>query len=170
MDQCVLVAYASKHGATEEIARRIGEVLGPAGLKVDVLPVDQVSDLQAYSAVVLGSAVYVGQWRKEAVRFLTEHERALAQKPVWLFSSGPTGEGDPVELMQGFRFPEALQGVADRIAPRDVAFFHGALDPQRLSLGEKLVVKGVRAPLGDFRDWQAIAAWAESIRASLTTE
>lgn len=168
MDQRVLVAFASKHGATEEIAHKIGDTLGAAGLTIDVLPVDQVKDVQAYAAVILGSAVYVGQWRKEAAKFLTEQEQALARRPVWLFSSGPTGEGDPVELMQGFRFPERLQPVADRVGPRDIAFFHGALDPQRLSLGEKLVVKGVKAPLGDFRDWHAIAAWAEGIGASLT--
>ena len=72
---------------------------------------------------------------------------------MWLFSSGPTGEGDPVELMKGFRFPEALQPIADHIRPRDIAFFHGALDMKELSLPERLIVKGIKAPLGDFRDW-----------------
>jgi menaquinone-dependent protoporphyrinogen IX oxidase len=58
MDNQVLVVYATKHGATAEIAEKIGQVLRQAGLRTDVLPTDRVSDLAAYKAVVLGSAVY----------------------------------------------------------------------------------------------------------------
>ena len=137
----VLVAFASKYGATAEIADRIGEVLRQANLPVEVHPADQVSDLAPYGAVVLGSAVYIGRWRKQAVKFLETHEAGLAQKPVWFFSSGPTGEGDPVELTQGWRFPAGQQAIADRIQPRDVAIFSrrrgskeaqlpGQVDPQ----------------------------------------
>jgi menaquinone-dependent protoporphyrinogen oxidase len=116
---------------------------------------------------VIGSAVYVGQWRKEAAAFLESNEKELARRPVWLFSTGPTGNGDPVQLMKGWRFPEALQPVADRIGPRGTAFFHGALDMSRLSVPEKLIIKGIKASLGDFRDWQAIAAWSADIAAEL---
>jgi len=168
MDEKVLVAYATKYGGTAEIAEKIGEVLSQAGLSTEVLPVDEVSDLTAYEAVVLGSGVYVGQWRKEAARFLESNEEILAGKPVWLFSSGPTGEGNPVELMKGWRFPEAQQDVADRIAPRDIAIFHGVLDTKKLSLPERLILKGIKAPVGDFRDWEAITSWAAAIAEELT--
>lgn len=170
MNVQVLVAYATKYGATAEIAEKIGQVLREAGLHVDVLPVDRVSDLTPYKAVVLGSAVYVGQWRKEAATFLEDNEKELAERPVWLFSSGPTGEGDPVQLMKGFRFPETLQPIADRIQPRDIAFFHGALDMKELSLAEKLVIKGIKAPVGDFRDWETISSWAVAIADALKKE
>ncbi len=167
MNERVLVAFATKHGATAEIAAKISEVLEQEGLSAEVLPVERVSDLDAYDAVVLGSAVYVGKWREEAAEFLEDREKELAERPVWLFSSGPTGEGNPVELMRGWRFPEAQQPIADRIQPRDIAFFHGELDTDKLGLGEKLIVKGVKAPIGDFRDWEAITAWAEKIAAAL---
>jgi menaquinone-dependent protoporphyrinogen oxidase len=163
MNNQVLVAYATKYGATEEIAEKIGEVLRQAGLPTDVVPVDRVGDLSAYKAVVLGSAVYIGQWRKEAVKFLKANETVLAEKAVWLFSSGPTGEGDAVELMQGWRFPGKLQPIADRIGPRDIAAFHGAADVNKLSFIEKWMLKTVKAPIGDFRDWDAITAWATGI-------
>jgi menaquinone-dependent protoporphyrinogen oxidase len=101
MDKQVLVAYATKYGATAEIAEKIGQVLRQASLHADVRPVDRVKDLAPYHAVVLGSAVYTGQWRKEAAKFLQTHETMLAQRQVWLFSSGPTGKGDPVELLKG---------------------------------------------------------------------
>lgn len=163
----VLVVYATKYGATGEIAEKIAEVLRQEGLQAEVQPADRASDLSPYSAVVLGSAVYAGQWRKEAASFLEANEQALAKLPVWLFSSGPTGEGDPVELMKGWRFPEALQPIADRIGPRDIALFHGEIDVKELSLPEKLIVKGVKAPTGDYRDWKSISAWAVGIAQEL---
>lgn len=168
MDVQVLVAYATKYGATAEIAEKIGEVLRDAGLSADVLPVDRVSDLTPYNAVVLGSGVYVGRWRKEAVRFLEDNEKELAARPVWIFSSGPTGEGDAVELMKGWRFPH--QAIVDRIRPRDAAIFHGLLDSKKLSLPDRLMIKGVKAPVGDFRDWDAIASWAAGIADALKKE
>jgi len=167
MDVQILVAYATKYGATAEIAEKIGQVLREAGLRTDVLPADRVSDLTPYQAVVLGSAVYIGQWRKEAVKFLKANETVLAEKPVWLFSSGPTGEGDPVELAQGWRFPGKLQPIADRIRPRDVAVFHGAIDVGKLSFIEKRMLKMVKAPVGEFRDWDAITSWAVAIADAL---
>ncbi len=170
MDAQILVAYGTKYGATAEIADKIGEVLREAGLPDDVLPADKVGDLTPYQAVVLGSAVYMGKWCDEAASFLEDNEKALAERPVWLFSSGALGEGDPVELMQGWRFPEAQQEVADRIQPRDIAFFHGALDTNKLSLPEKLILKGVKAPVGDFRDWETITTWATAIAEQLKKE
>ena len=167
MDKQVLVAYATKYGATAEIAEKIGEVLRQAGLPTDVPPVDRVGDLSAYEAVVLGSAVYIGQWRKDAVKFLKTNETALSGKPVWLFSSGPTGEGDPVELLQGWRFPKKLQPIADRIGARDIAVFHGAVGANKLSSIERWMLKNVQAPSGDFRDWEAITSWATAIAAEL---
>ena len=163
----VLVAYASKYGATAEIAERIGQVLRQAGLSVDVLPAERVGSVQAYKAVVLGSAVYIGQWQKRAARFLRENEKALAERPLWLFSSGPTGEGDAAALVQGWRFPKALQPIADRIRPRDIAVFHGALDSQKLGPIEKWMIQNVKAELGDFRNWPIIASWATAIAEAL---
>jgi len=75
-----------------------------------------------------------------------------------------------VQLMKGFRFPEALQPIADRIQPYDIAFFHGVLDMKKLSLAEKLIVKGIKAPVGDFRDWDAITSWAVTIADALKKE
>lgn len=167
MDKQVLVAYATKYGATAEIAEKIGEVLRQAGLPADVLPADRVGDLSAYKAVVLGSAVYIGQWRKEAAKFLKTNETALAEKPIWLFSSGPTGEGDPVELVQGWRFPGKLQSIADRIGPREITIFHGAVDANKLNFIEKWMLKNVGAPAGDYRDWEAITSWATAIAEAL---
>lgn len=170
MEKRVLVAYGTKYGATAEIAEKIGEVLRQAGLQVDVLPADRAGNLATYQAAVVGSAVYIGRWRKEAVKLLEANQEALAERPVWLFSSGPTDEGDPVELLQGWRYPNSLQPVVDRIQPRDIAVFHGATDLDKLNFIEKFMIKRVNASIGDFRDWDAIASWAASIAEELQQE
>ncbi|RPI34449.1 MAG: hypothetical protein EHM70_02855 [Chloroflexota bacterium] len=170
MDGKVLIAYASKYGATAEIAGRIGQGLREAGLSIDVLPAIRVRDLTPYRAVVLGSAVYMFQWRKEAAGFLKANEKALVKLPVWLFSSGPLGGSDAVGFLAGATFPKALQHFADRIHPQDIAIFHGAMDLEKLNSVEKYMVKNWKSPLGDFRDWEIIDAWAHSISDKLLRE
>jgi menaquinone-dependent protoporphyrinogen oxidase len=169
MGSKVLVVYGSKYGATGEIAGKIGEVLREAGLGVDVSAAERIRDVTPYSAVVLGSAVYIGSWRKDAETFLKVHEQELAGLPVWLFSSGPTGEGDPVALTNGWRFPGKLLPVAERIKPRDIALFGGMADEAKLNFIEKFMLKNVKAPAGDFRSWGAITAWAKGIAEALQT-
>jgi len=97
----VLVTYASKYGATAGIAEAIGKGLSAAGLTADVTEVKAAGDIGAYDAVVLGSGLYMGRWLKDAARFLKRNESALATKKVWIFSSGPTEEGDPEEAVEG---------------------------------------------------------------------
>jgi len=163
----VLVAYASKYGATAGIAEKIGEVLREAGLPTDVLPAGSVRDLTPYRAIVLGSAVYMFHWRKEAAKLLKALEPAQAGRPVWLFSSGPTSEVDTEAFQEGLRLPKALQPIADRIQPRDVAVFRGVLDLTKMNPLERWVMSRMKAPAGDFRDWDAIKAWAGTVAQTL---
>jgi menaquinone-dependent protoporphyrinogen oxidase len=167
MNAEVLVAYATKYGSTAEIAERIGQVLKAAGLRADVLDVKKVKDPTNYKAVVLGSALYMGRWRREAARFLKSNEKDLAERLVWLFSSGPTDKGNPLELVEGLYLPKALQPAAERIKPKDIVVFHGALEPERLNFIYRWMIKKVEAPAGDFRDWDAITSWAKGIAVEL---
>ena len=168
METRVLVAYATKYGATAGIAKKIGQVLQEAGLAVDVKRADQAGDPAGYQAVVLGSAVYIGKWRKEAAEYLRENEKVLAQRPVWIFNSGPLGEGNAAEQAGDMGFPKGLRLIADRINVRDIAVFFGAVDLEKLNPLERWMFKNVKSPIGDFRNWDAIAAWASGIAAALT--
>lgn len=160
----VLVAYATKHYSTAEIALAIAEELKKSPqLQVDIERVEDVTDVAPYKAVVLGSAVYMGQWRDEAASFLKKHPQELGRRDVWLFSSGPVGAGDPKMLMKGWVFPEELQPTADSIKPHDIALFHGKLERDWLNLFEKAAIKFVGAQTGDSRDWNAIRDWARGI-------
>lgn len=168
MDKNILVTYASKYGATAEIAAKIGAVLRKAGLPVEIMPVNNLQDLNSYQAVILGSALYIGKWQKEAETFLKTNEKALAGLPVWLFSSGPTGSGDSIELLVGQNLPASLQPLVDRIRPRDITVFHGYINTDKINFIEKWMIKSVvKKPMGDFRDWDKINIWAAEIAAAL---
>ena len=159
----VVVAYASKHGSTEGIAAAIVERLTEAGAPAEATRVDQVSDLSAATAVVLGSAIYAGSWMKEAVEFVHRFAEPLAERPVWLFSSGPLGEDVEDEEQQ----PRQLEEIESIVGPVEHRLFFGALDRTKLGFAERMIVKAVKAPDGDFRDWEEIRAWADAIASDL---
>ena len=173
----MLVAYASRHGATQGIAERIAHTLEEDGLDVTLRPVDRVGAINDYDAFVIGSAAYYGRWLKEATRFVRREEKTLADRPVWLFSSGPVGSKptdgtDPIKAAEPKEFEEF-----DRQTPaRDRRVFYGAWDPDLSpgSLLERLsrMLPAVRdaLPAGDFRDWPAIDAWAHAIARELQGE
>jgi menaquinone-dependent protoporphyrinogen oxidase len=160
----ILVVYGSKRGSTAEIAEKIGETLRQKGLQVDVLDAGTVNDLTPYSKIILGSSVYIGRWHKKAVRFLKKNIEVLEKLPVWLFICGPTGPGNPIEQMDGWFYPKSLRSVIERIHPRDFTCFGGKLEMKTLNPFEKLIINKVKAPEGDFRDWQAVASWADTTR------
>jgi menaquinone-dependent protoporphyrinogen oxidase len=170
----ILVAYASKHNSTAEIAKVIGKVLRQSSdLHVDIRSVEVVEDISPYDAVVLGSAVYAGKWQSPAADFLKKHETELAQRPVWLFSSGPTGEGDPKALTKGWELPDVLRPIAARIKPRGVTVFSGKLEASSLNFFTRVLVKAINASafrIGDFRDWNMIRIWAAGIAQALEGE
>ena len=154
-----LVATASRHGATAGIAEAIGAVLRERGLDVEVVPVEDVRSLERYDAVVLGSAVYVGRWVEQARRFAREHATELAERPTWLFSSGPVG--DPPKPAED----EAVQldEIVAATNPVDHRLFAGIVDSAHLGLCERVVLAAVRAKQGDYRDWPAVRRYAEAI-------
>lgn len=100
---------------------------------------------------------------KSAARFLRSNQDLLASYPVWFFSSGPTGQGDPNEIMDGWTFPEDLKAVLEKINPKDVILFHGKIDPDRLSPTERMIIKSVKATVGDYRNWLVVRGWARRI-------
>jgi menaquinone-dependent protoporphyrinogen oxidase len=167
METKVLVTYASKYGATREIAEKISQTLSNNGLQVDTLPINQVTNLMQYNAVVLGSAIYMGLWRKKATAFLKANEKILAEKPVWLFSSGPAGEDSVEKILKDWQYPKNLQPIIDRIKPCNITVFHGLVDIEKMNFIEKWMVKKVKSPVGDYRDWNAIDSWALGIASVL---
>ncbi len=172
----ILIVYASRHGATEGIAVRIADTLERHGHEITLRGAGEPDDIAEFDAFVIGSAAYVGHWDREVAAFARRHASFLADRPVWLYSSGPVGADrfdakgrDQLETARPREFSE----FAASIRPRDEKVFFGAYDPGRKggTLAERLVLKvpAIRdsMPAGDFRDWPAIEAWAAGIAREL---
>ena len=185
----MLVVYASRHGATRGIAQRIGDVLRSEGLEAEVAPADHATGVGTADAVVVGSAVYMGSWLKEGIDFIKRNEVMLAELPLWLFSSGPLpgssrSKGPGVDSLTDALGPQDGPGSGGRkksneisaaTHPVDHRVFLGAFDPNNPPkvTSERLVrmlpaVKNA-IPAGDFRDWDAIEAWAHEIATTLAS-
>jgi menaquinone-dependent protoporphyrinogen oxidase len=176
------VVYASRHGGTAGIASRVAEVLRADGLEVVLSDAADRPAASGFDATLVGAGVYLGSWVKEGVEFLERNQATLATMPVWLFSSGPlpgstkeTDVADPVTLALG---PEEGPGSGGHrkinelsavIHPRGHRVFTGAYDPSDppKNMTERLVrmmpgSKGI-LPIGDFREWDDIEAWAREV-------
>ncbi len=172
----VLVAYATRHGATQGIAERIAETLRTDGLEAELLPVNAAGDLDRYDACIVGSAVYMFHWLKEAAKFLQRNQATLAARPVWLFSSGPLGDEtvdakgqDPLVVSA----PKEIGQLEAAVHARDHRVFFGAFQRGKpIGFGERVVsvIPAARTafPEGDFRDWQDIESWARGIARELS--
>ena len=160
----VLVSAASKHGATKEIGDHIVETIRQRGFDVTVAEPNDAKPDAGYDAIVLGSAVYAGHWLKEAKALAGRIADSDPRPPVWAFSSGPLGdppkpEEDPVDVA----------GIVALVAPIEHRIFAGRIDKSELGFGDRAIMVAVRAPAGDFRNWDEIAAWADGIADTLET-
>ena len=191
----VLVAYATRHGSTKEVAEAVATALAEGGLAAEAKPISDGLDLAGYDAVVVGGPMIMG-WHKEAVRFLRRNRRQLSSVPTAYFvtaaSLTKTGEdavrdvpvdldpwlakapkrADKLSRKERYALPEHYLDkpldVAPDVRPRRVAFFAGSLDLTTMDLFEKLfVLLIVGASPGDGRHWEFIKEWGSSLAGEL---
>jgi menaquinone-dependent protoporphyrinogen oxidase len=159
----VWVVVASKYGSTREVAGAIAEELGRAH-EVHVRDAAELASFEGSDAVLLGSAIYGGRRLEPARRLIEERSGEFAARPTWLFSVGPLGEPPKPEDAG----PAAISDAIKATQARAHQVFAGKLDRAALGHLERLMVRALRAPEGDFRDWDAIRAWAHSVAAQLS--
>lgn len=163
----VLVAYASRHGATEGIASRIAGRIADAGTAVDLRQVDAVESLDAYDAVVFGAPVYDQSWPPEADRFVDQHRDVLAARPLWLFSVGSFGDTKRLIGPLTHKEPKRIADVRAVVQPREYRVFQGVIEKHQWPFWSRVLFHAFGGRIGDHRDWPVIEAWADQIALAL---
>jgi menaquinone-dependent protoporphyrinogen oxidase len=172
MSNKILVTYASRAGSTEGVAEAIGKTLSEGGTQVDVIPMAEVKDLSPYRAVVAGSAIRGSKWLPEAMQFMQAHRSTLEQKPFAMFTVCIT-----MAMSNAENYRAGVSGwvapVRALVHPLSEGLFAGMLDFSKLpfnwdTLMLRLTVAFGVFPRGDHRDWNAIRAWAESLKPILS--
>ena len=161
MNQKVLVTYASRAGSTMEVAQAVAQELTNRGYAVDIRPVKQVTSIDGYNAVVIGSAVRMSNWLPEAVQFVEKNRTALSQKKTAYFGLYLMNMGEDEASRKARDL--YLDAARKLVKPQAEALFPGVGDPSKVSFLDRLIGKMVKSPEGDFRDWKAIRAWAQGI-------
>ena len=163
----VLIAFATMYGRTFKVAERIAETLCADGYQVDIRFAKDItdSDLAAYDAVLLGSCIYIEKWHPDAIAFLEKYQAALAQKKVAYYCvcalMGMDSE-DAAALVQEHYILPMYERFPD-IAPLDIGAFGGAINYRILLPKDWFMLRLMFLPGGDWTDWEAVAAWADTI-------
>jgi menaquinone-dependent protoporphyrinogen oxidase len=154
----MLIAVSSKHGSTREIAEFIAKTVREAGVVVEVVDAQDVESVAPYDAVIVGSALHMGRWMGPARTLVNRSVDALRTRPVWLFSSGPLGRDidDPADAAEGVKLMALVGAKEHRVFP-------GKADKHELGFMERGVLRMVKNPYGDHRDWAEIEVWAKHI-------
>jgi len=158
----ILLAYASRFGSTQEVAEAIASTLSEAGLEVDLQPMQEVNSLDRYDAVVLGAAIYNAKWNAVAHQFVSQNQDALRQLPVAIFTLGPLSASDAAKRNSRRQLDGELAKY-HWLKPAAVEIFAGKYDPSKpgLNFFERFL------PARDYRNWDAICAWAKALSAQL---
>jgi menaquinone-dependent protoporphyrinogen oxidase len=174
-----LIAYGTKYGSTEEVAKEIASNLHREEYPVKVVDLDgqRDIDLEQFDLVVVGSCIIYGSWTKGAVRFLERYHRTLGKKKLAMFACCGDLLLDPDredEYSQKY-----LVDMADRygLHPMMIGLFGGVLDFGRYSFLVKGILDGGKvgrtdlkekgidpSVLYDLRDWSIIREWASELR------
>ena len=158
----ILLAYATRFGSTQEVAEAVTAELRKDGFKVDVQPMAEAGMLDNYDAIVLGAAIYGGNWNLDAHHFVSQHQKILEQRPVAIFTLGPLSRSEAAKRNSRHQL-EAELAKYPWLKPVAVEIFAGKYDPSKpgLNFFERFL------PARDYRNWDAIRAWANTLPAQL---
>ncbi len=163
----VLVAYASRHGSTAEIAQIMAEALHHDNVIAEAKWVGHVTDIDEYDAIIIGSAIRYDKWLPEATEFVVRHQSALQQTPVFLFFTCMTlSVKSEKATVQAAEYAAKIAALLPQVSATDVGQFAGALDFDKIPFPGRLIARLIfvflRVKQGDYRDWAAIRHWAET--------
>lgn len=162
MPDTVLVTWATRFGATEEVAETVASVLRQSGVAVEARPIAEVATLDPYGAVVLGCALYAGRIHRDARRFLAKYSADLAARPVGMFVLGPVHSEEKEWQSARTQLSKQLTQFP-WFTPVSLEVIGGRWDPSKMGFPFSWLPGLRRIPASDARDWDAIRRWASTL-------
>lgn len=161
MNNRILVTYATRAGSTVGIVDAIAVMLRRRGFLVTIKPIKENPGVIAYQAVIIGSAIRQGSWLPEAIHFVKANQAALRRVRVALFTVHMLNRGD--DEQSRLNREAYLDALRPLVLPVANVFFPGRIDLSGLSFIDRLMVRAVKSPVGDFRDWDKVRGWAQKL-------
>jgi menaquinone-dependent protoporphyrinogen oxidase len=167
-----LIAYASAHGSTAEVAQFIGRILEDKGIQVTVASVETVQDVSPYDVVVLGTAIHASTWLPQMTAFVSNFQTHLGKKPIyfWVNCIRVLEQYGHDHVMDNYM----VHGLLNLLNVRDIAIFAGKLDLTEVDWNERWTLAarydGSTWPSnfdGDFRNWTKIREWAAKVASEI---
>lgn len=153
-----LIAYATKHGATRDIAAGLKKAM--EGAELCDLGENPKPNLDEYDCVIIGGSLYAGMLRKEAKRFAAENAEVLQGKTLGFFLVG-LAPADGGENYFAKNFPEELMGKA-----KAHTILQGRYDPASCGFWERQIMKLIgKGKAVNLISDEAIRAFAEKMQA-----
>ena len=171
----LLIAFASQFGSTGEVAKAIGDILCQQDCAVDVKWIRDVNQVDAYDAVIVGSAIQYDKWMPEAVDIVKTHLKALSSVPVaYFFTCLTLAKKNAKTEQQALVYANKLRAISSQVVPVSVQGFAGVVDFSKMSFLTRMMLKTITTvngvQEGDYRDWDAIRSWAHSVYFRLANE
>lgn len=155
-----IILYASKHGATQQAAHALSDLIDG---EVHVASVTDNMQLTGADCVILGSAIYAGKPLRTMQKFCLDHGVALQQSRIGLFVCA-LATSDIVKKELRAAYPPELYQRATI-----TACFGGAINPTKLSTAERAVLALLRkSKPREALDENAIERFAHVINAAAT--
>ena len=164
----ILIAYASRHGSTHEVAEFIGNKLQDRNHEVTVADADSIEQVSEYDAFVLGTGIYRGTWLPAMTTFIRKHQTEIGQKPVYGFMLcirilEPEG---PAYVLEHY----VPYYITDSLNMQDIKAFPGRLYVSEIDMSERWTLSlryegnyDVSEVNEDFRDWEIIENWTQQV-------
>ncbi len=164
----VLIAYATAHGSTAEVAERMGEIFEKNDITVDVKNVENIQSIEGYDAYVIGTAVHAGTWLPQAHKFMEDFEEDLAKKPAFCWVTC-------IRVLESRGYDWVLNNymppwLLNTLNIQGLTAFAGKLALDEVSMDEEWTLalkydgqRSARDHNGDFRDWSIIQDWSENV-------
>jgi menaquinone-dependent protoporphyrinogen oxidase len=154
----VLVVYGTKSGSTAGIAEKIGDTLAATGMTVNIKSAVDKPDPAGYDAVIVGSGVRASNWHGSVKSWVSANADALKGTPTAFFTVGLIMAATPEKADTIRAYTDPL--IAETgVTPVAIGLFAGSYEPSKFSMPERLIMKAMKTKEGDFRDFEAVAAW-----------